>query len=83
MSQIRFAFIVVLALVWGVLIVSHETRPDQGSSILLVVADDMGWTDLGCYGNKSPPRSVIQGNHGATSGTGTSVTVVILSPWFP
>ncbi|MGI9430057.1 MAG: arylsulfatase [Bythopirellula sp.] len=44
------SFIIQLAflLVWAITAVADERRPN----ILLVVADDMGWTDLGCFGSE-------------------------------
>ena len=48
-SLIRIATAaVVLAPSWGVAAVSPKERPN----ILLIMADDMGWSDIGCYGGE-------------------------------
>ena len=48
-SLIRIATAaVVLALSWGAGAVSPKERPN----ILLIMADDMGWSDIGCYGGE-------------------------------
>lgn len=51
MKPCRLSFIAILALVWGVLGISQAEAADQRPNILLVVADDMGWTDLGSIGS--------------------------------
>ncbi len=52
MQSHRLAFIAILALVWGALTISQASYADQRPNILLVVADDMGWTDLGSFGSE-------------------------------
>jgi len=52
MQSFRLSLIVILALVWGVLGISQAQAADQRPNILLVVADDMGWTDLGSFGSE-------------------------------
>ncbi len=52
MQSFRISLIAILALVGGVSCVSQEEAADQRPNILLVVADDMGWTDLGSFGSE-------------------------------
>jgi arylsulfatase len=42
----------ILALAWGVVGISQPQAADQRPNILLVMADDMGWTDLGSFGSE-------------------------------
>ncbi len=32
----------------------HDARVDSRPNIILIMADDMGWSDLGCYGGEIP-----------------------------
>ena len=50
--QFRFPIIAILILVWRVLGISAVEAADQRPNILLVMADDMGWTDLGSFGSE-------------------------------
>ncbi len=52
MQQFRLSLLAILALVWGVFGISQVEASDQRPNILLVVADDMGWTDLGSFGSE-------------------------------
>jgi len=52
MKPYRLSFLVILALVCSVLTISQTEAAGQNPNILLVVADDMGWTDLGCFGSE-------------------------------
>ena len=52
MQPYRLSLIAILALVWGVLCLSQAQAADQRPNILLVMADDMGWTDLGSFGSE-------------------------------
>ena len=48
----RYTFIVVLAFALGALGCSPGGAADPKPNILLLVADDMGWTDLGSFGGE-------------------------------
>ena len=52
MQIFRLSLIAILVLVWGVVGISQAKPADQRPNILLVVADDMGWTDLGSFGGE-------------------------------
>ena len=52
MKPVRLSLIVILALVWGVLGNLPAEAADKKPNILLVMADDMGWTDLGSFGSE-------------------------------
>lgn len=52
MGTYRLLLIAILILVWGVLGISSYGSAAQRPNILLVMADDMGWTDLGSFGSE-------------------------------
>ena len=52
MQPYRFSLIAILVLVWGVLGISCTRTAEQRPNILLVMADDMGWTDIGSFGSE-------------------------------
>ena len=52
MKPFIVALITVLALVWGISDVSQAQDADRRPNILLVMADDLGWTDLGSFGSE-------------------------------
>jgi arylsulfatase A-like enzyme len=52
MKPYRLILIIFLVSAWGILGVSQAKASDQKPNILLVVADDMGWTDLGSFGSE-------------------------------
>ena len=52
MHPFRLLLIAILALACGALTISQAAYADQRPNILLVVADDMGWTDLGSFGSE-------------------------------
>ncbi len=52
MQPLRLSLIAILMLVLGVLILSQAEAANRRPNILLVVADDMGWTDLGSFGSE-------------------------------
>ena len=52
MQPYRLSLIAILALVLGGLCLSQAQAADQRPNILLVMADDMGWTDLGNFGSE-------------------------------
>jgi len=52
MQSYRQSLIALLVLLWGVLGISPVQAADQRANILLVMADDMGWTDLGSFGSE-------------------------------
>jgi arylsulfatase len=49
---VRLSLVAFLALAWGPLHVSTAKAADPRPNILLVVADDMGWTDIGSFGGE-------------------------------
>ena len=48
----RLSLIAMLVLTWGFYGSSHAETAAQKPNILLVVADDLGWTDIGPYGGE-------------------------------
>ena len=52
MTLHRLSLIAMLVLTWSLFGVSHAETDAQRPNILLVVADDMGWTDLGSFGGE-------------------------------
>ncbi len=46
------AILPILVFAWTALGVSQAVAADQRPNILLVVADDMGWTDIGSFGSE-------------------------------
>jgi len=52
MLPYRISLITILALAWISLGISQVEANDQGPNFLLVVADDMGWTDIGAFGGE-------------------------------
>jgi len=52
MQPSKLSLIAILALVWGIFGISQVEAADQRPNILLVVVDDMGWTDLGSFGSE-------------------------------
>ncbi len=52
MRQYKILVITVLTLIWGLVgILQAQTTPKR-PNILLVVSDDLGWTDLGSFGGE-------------------------------
>ncbi|UCE64867.1 MAG: arylsulfatase [Nitrospirota bacterium] len=52
MQSSRFVLIAILALVVGISHIAQTEAADKRPNILLVMADDMGWTDLGSFGSE-------------------------------
>ena len=52
MQPYRLSLMAILTLVWGVFGIPQAEAAAQKPNILLVVADDMGWTDLGSFGSE-------------------------------
>jgi hypothetical protein len=48
----RISLIMILAFAWTFLTISHVEAADKKPNILLVMANDMGWTDLGSFGSE-------------------------------
>ncbi|SVB55735.1 uncharacterized protein METZ01_LOCUS208589, partial [marine metagenome] len=44
------AVCLALALVFGVSRPGGLSKPAERPNIVLIMADDMGWSDIGCYG---------------------------------
>lgn len=52
MHLFRILLIMIFALTWSILGISHVEAADKRPNILLVMVDDMGWTDLGSFGSE-------------------------------
>ena len=52
MTPHRLSLITILLLSWSFFGISYAETDAQRPNILLVVADDMGWTDLGSFGSE-------------------------------
>ena len=52
MHPYKFSTIAILALISCFLVIPPIASADQRPNILLVTADDMGWTDLGSFGSE-------------------------------
>jgi arylsulfatase len=52
MQPYRLSLIAILVLAWGVLGIAQAQAADQRPNILLIMADDMGWTDIGSFGSE-------------------------------
>lgn len=52
MSKYNSKYFVLLALAIGVMGISQASVSDKRPNILLVMADDMGWTDIGRFGSE-------------------------------
>ena len=52
MQSYKLLLMTILVLALGTSILAQAQAADRRPNILLVVADDMGWTDLGSYGSE-------------------------------
>jgi len=48
----RLTRMAILVLAWGLLSIPQAGAADKRPNILLVMADDMGWSDLGSFGSE-------------------------------
>ncbi len=51
MIRVRFTRAVVLALSWAVFNTHVDAVDDPQTNVVLILIDDLGWKDLGCYGS--------------------------------
>ena len=52
MRQYRCSVFTILALAWCVVGISQVSASEKRPNVLLVMADDMGWTDIGSFGSE-------------------------------
>ncbi len=48
----RFLYIVIAACLFGCSINDDSKQVPAGPNIILITADDLGWSDIGCYGSE-------------------------------
>ena len=52
MNSCRLSLLASLVLIWGVVDISLTAAADQRPNFLLIVADDLGWTDISSFGSE-------------------------------
>ena len=63
----RLTRLAIMALAWGLLSIPQAGAADKRPNILLVMADDMGWTDLGSFGSEiNTPNLDLLARQGVT-----------------
>ena len=50
MNVFRFLFVLVVSAFWAVAASAADAQPN----IVVILVDDMGFSDLGCYGSEIP-----------------------------
>src|SRR5450755_2101789 len=59
-KQMKKVFVFLFLMVVDVHLINAQSSPDSRPNILLIVADDLGYADLGCYGGEIKTPNIDQ-----------------------
>lgn len=50
--KINYPFLLLLLPLWSMIACQEAAEEQQASNVVFILVDDLGWTDLGCYGSE-------------------------------
>lgn len=50
--KINYPFLLLLLPFWSMIACQEAAEEQQASNVVFILVDDLGWTDLGCYGSE-------------------------------